>query len=117
MSASTSRFGIGEVQDSNRTPLGLHCIAEKVGEGAPPGTVFKEREVVGRTSDPKFARAGITTRIMWLQGLEPGFNQGGNVDTHARTIYIHGTGDQGNPWHASFSRLHSSGGQRFDFAV
>jgi len=30
---------------------------------------------------------------MWLEGLEPGYNQGGNVDTHERTIYIHGTGD------------------------
>ena len=94
MRASTSRFGIGQLQDSNCTPLGLHCIAEKIGDGEPPGTVFKERQVVGHTSQPEFARAGITTRIMWLQGLEPGFNQGGNVDTHARTIYIHGTSDQ-----------------------
>jgi lipoprotein-anchoring transpeptidase ErfK/SrfK len=31
---------------------------------------------------------------MWLEGLEPGFNQGGDVDTHGRYIYIHGTGDQ-----------------------
>ena len=26
--------------------------------------------------------------------MEPGFNQGGNVDTRARYIYIHGTGDE-----------------------
>ena len=94
MSASTSRFGIGQVQDSNCTPLGLHCIAEKIGDGATAGTVFKERKVIGHTSQPEFAKGKITTRIMWLQGLEPGLNQGGNVDTHARTIYIHGTGDQ-----------------------
>jgi hypothetical protein len=94
MPASTSRFGIGQVQDSNCTPLGLHCIAEKIGDGEPPGTVFKERKVVGHTSQPEFAKGKITTRILWLQGLEPGLNQGGNVDTHARTIYIHGTGDQ-----------------------
>jgi hypothetical protein len=94
MSASTSRFGIGQVMDSNCTPLGLHCIAEKIGDGAPPGTVFKERRVIGHNSQPEFARAKITTRIMWLQGLEPGLNQGGKVDTHARTIYIHGTSDQ-----------------------
>jgi hypothetical protein len=94
MPASTSRFGIGQVEGSNRTPLGLHCIAEKIGDGEPAGTAFKERKVVGFTSQPEFAHAGITTRILWLQGLEPGLNEGGNVDTHARTIYIHGTSDQ-----------------------
>jgi lipoprotein-anchoring transpeptidase ErfK/SrfK len=94
MPASTSRFGIGETENSNCTPLGLHCIAEKVGGNEPPGTVFREREVIGHTSDPAFAHGGITTRIMWLQGLDPGFNEGGNVDTHERTIYIHGTSDQ-----------------------
>ena len=91
---STSRFGIGEIKDSNCTPRGLHRIAEKIGGGEPAGTVFKERQIVGHTSQPQFANARITTRIMWLEGLEPGFNQGGNVDTHARYIYIHGTGDQ-----------------------
>lgn len=91
---STSRFGIGQIAGSNCTPLGLHCIAEKIGAGEPPGTVFKSRKVIGHTSQPQFADAKITTRIMWLEGLEPGFNQGTNVDSHARYIYIHGTGDQ-----------------------
>jgi hypothetical protein len=91
---STSRFGIGEIKDSNCTPRGLHRIAEKIGGGEPAGTVFQSRQVVGHTSQPEFANAKITTRIMWLEGLEPGFNQGGDVDTHARYIYIHGTGDQ-----------------------
>ncbi len=91
---STSRFGIGQMEGSNCTPLGLHCIAEKIGGGQPPGTVFKSREVVGHTSQPELANAKITTRILWLEGLEPGFNQGTNVDSHARYIYIHGTGDQ-----------------------
>lgn len=91
---STSRFGIGQIEGSNRTPLGLHCIAEKIGGGEPPGTVFKSREAVGHTSQPGFADAKITTRILWLEGLEPGFNQGTNVDSHDRYIYIHGTADQ-----------------------
>jgi len=91
---STSRFGIGEIKDSNCTPRGLHRIAEKIGGGEPAGTVFQSRQVVGHTSQPEFADAKITTRILWLEGLEPGFNQGGDVDTHARYIYIHGTGDQ-----------------------
>jgi hypothetical protein len=91
---STSRFGIGQMEGSNRTPLGLHRIAEKIGAGEPAGTVFNARVVVGHTSQPEFADAKITTRILWLDGLEPGFNQGGNVDSHARYIYIHGTADQ-----------------------
>src|SRR5580658_3405491 len=91
---STSRFGIGQIEGSNRTPLGLHRIAEKIGAGAPAGTVFKARKPIGHTSQPEFADAKITTRILWLEGLEPGFNQGGNVDSHSRYIYIHGTADQ-----------------------
>src|ERR1035437_1197312 len=104
---STSRFGIGQIEDSNCTPLGLHRIAEKIGGGEPAGTGFKARENIGPPSQPEFADAKITTRILWLEGLEPGFNQGGNVDSHARYIYIHGTGDQttiGCP--ASFGCIH-----------
>ena len=91
---STSRFGIGEIKDSNCTPRGLHRIAEKIGEGEPAGTIFKNREIVGHVSELGVKAGRITTRIMWLEGMEPGFNQGGNVDTHERYIYIHGTGDQ-----------------------
>jgi L,D-transpeptidase catalytic domain len=91
---STSRFGIGQQEGSNCTPLGLHRIAEKIGAGERAGTVFKSRQIVGHTSQPEFADAKITTRIMWLEGLEPDFNRGGNVDTHARYVYIHGTSDQ-----------------------
>jgi hypothetical protein len=91
---STSRFGIGQAEGSNRTPLGLHRIAEKIGGGQSAGTVFKARQAVGHTSQPEFADAKITTRILWLEGLEPGFNHGGSVDSHARYIYIHGTADQ-----------------------
>jgi L,D-transpeptidase catalytic domain len=95
---STSRFGIGQTEGSNRTPLGLHRIAEKIGAGEPAGTVFKSRQIIGHTSQPEFADAKITTRILWLEGLEPGLNKGFdgdvNVDSHARYIYIHGTADQ-----------------------
>ena len=91
---STSRHGIGQLEGSNCTPLGLHRIAEKIGEGEPAGAVFKSRQVVGHTSDPAYAGAKITTRILWLDGLDPGFNRGGQVDSHARYIYIHGTADQ-----------------------
>jgi L,D-transpeptidase catalytic domain len=90
---STSRFGTGQTEGSNGTPLGLHRIAEKVGGGWPAGTVFRGRRPIGYTWRG-MPDAKITTRILWLEGLEPGFNRGGNVDSHARYIYIHGTGDQ-----------------------
>jgi len=90
---STSKFGIGEVTNSNRTPRGLHRIAEKIGGGWPAGTAFKSRQVTGFTWNGQ-PNATITTRILWLEGLEPGFNRGGNVDTHTRYIYIHGTGNE-----------------------
>ena len=90
---STSRFGIGPVAGSRCTPLGLHRIAEKIGGGWPVGTVFQSRQPIGFTWKG-FPAAPITTRIFWLAGLEPGFNKGGEVDTHARYIYIHGTGDE-----------------------
>ena len=93
-SCSTSRFGVGQTEGSDCTPLGLHRIAEKIGAGQPAGTVFKARTVIGHTLQPEFADAKITTRILWLEGLEPGFNRGGSVDSHARYIYIHGTADQ-----------------------
>ena len=91
---STSRFGIGQTAGSNCTPLGLHRIAEKIGAHAPAGTVFKARRAIGHISQPEFTDAKITTRVLWLEGLEPGLNRGGDVDSHARYIYIHGTADQ-----------------------
>jgi hypothetical protein len=90
---STSRFGISQAAGSNGTPLGLHRVVEKIGGGWPVGTVFKGRQPVGYTWQG-MPDAKITTRILWLEGLEPGFNRGGNVDSHARYIYIHGTGDE-----------------------
>ena len=90
---STSRFGIGQLAGSNCTPLGLHRITQKIGGGWPVGTVFRSRKAVGFTWRG-LPLAKITNRILWLEGLEPGFNRGGNVDSHARYIYIHGTGDE-----------------------
>lgn len=90
---STSRFGVGQTAGSNCTPLGLHRIAEKIGGGWPVGTVFKSRKPIGYAWKG-LPLAKITSRILWLEGLEPGYNRGGNVDSHARYIYIHGTGDK-----------------------
>jgi len=95
---STARAGVGCVEDSLRTPLGLHRVSERIGEGEPSGMVFKARRptgVLGRdwpTPDDNL----ITTRILRLEGLEPGVNQGVDaegrvVDTHRRMVYLHGT--------------------------
>jgi hypothetical protein len=105
---STSRFGIGQIENSNCTPLGLHRVAEKIGGGWPVGAVFKSRKFVGFTWHGH-PLATITHRILWLEGLEPGFNRGGSVDSHARYIYIHGTGNEpslGRP--ASHGCIHLS---------
>jgi L,D-transpeptidase YbiS len=108
---STSRFGIGQRANSNCTPLGLHRVAVKVGGGWPVGAVFKSREMIGYTWTNRVG-APITNRIFWLEGLEPGFNRGGNVDTFARYIYIHGTGNEptlGRP--ASCGCVHVAGAE------
>ena len=90
---STSRFGVGQLKGSRRTPLGLHRVAEKFGDGLPTGTIFKGRKSVGQITkdDPN---ADIAHRILWLDGLEPGFNHGNEVDSYSRFIYIHGIGDE-----------------------
>ncbi len=92
---STSLKPPSNAKDSLGTPLGLHVIAEKIGHGQPPGVVFKARVPTGRhfseLSDEENRRNLITTRILWLRGLEPGVNLGGDVDTHDRYIYIHGS--------------------------
>jgi lipoprotein-anchoring transpeptidase ErfK/SrfK len=98
---STSRRPPSNINGSLGTPRGLHAIAEKIGAGQPPGIVFKHRVATGfhfseHAAHPDVPAAPpggnlITTRILWLKGIEPGVNQGGDVDTHDRYIYIHGT--------------------------
>ncbi|MBW8780350.1 MAG: L,D-transpeptidase [Verrucomicrobia bacterium] len=92
---STSLRPPSNVKDSLGTPRGLHAIAERIGAGQPPGMVFKARVPTGRhfseLPDADQHPNLITSRILWLRGLEPGVNAGGEVDTHDRYIYIHGT--------------------------
>lgn len=90
---STSRFGIGQIIHSNRTPLGLHRIARKIGGDYPEGTIFKARKPIGRLS-PENPKGDIVHRILWLAGMEEGKNRGGKVDTFSRYIYIHGYWDE-----------------------
>ena len=77
---STSRHGIGGEHDSLKTPPGAHRIAEKIGADAALHTVFKGRIAQDRIAEVKSEPRStgedcITTRILWLDGLEPGINQ------------------------------------------
>ncbi|MDP2277884.1 MAG: L,D-transpeptidase, partial [Nitrospirota bacterium] len=48
---STSKYGIGNKIKSKKTPLGIHLIAEKIGEGAPLGAIFdSKRKYTGEIS-------------------------------------------------------------------
>ena len=89
---STSENGLGCVENSGRTPWGWHRIAEVIGHGQPLGTRFSSREPTGEIWTGQAVEGDwITTRILWLEGLEPGVNRGPGVDTHDRYVYIHGT--------------------------
>ena len=97
-SVSTAANGVGCEKDSGCTPLGVHIIRAKIGEGAPTNTVFVGRRPTGETYTPELMaqfpnRDWILTRILWLSGKEIGKNRLGNVDTMQRYIYIHGSPD------------------------
>ena len=90
---STSAKGTGQTMGSYKTPLGWHRVARKVGEGARWGQVFRDRKATNEVwrPDADIDEDLILTRILVLSGEEPGFNQGGEVDSLARRIYVHGT--------------------------
>ena len=98
---STAANGTGSEKGSDKTSLGLHKISEKIGDGAPLGAIFKARQNTGKQVEILTAPGAdskddyVTSRIMWLEGLEPGVNKGGDVDSKERYIYIHGTGEEG----------------------
>jgi len=107
---STAANGIGNRLDSYMTPSGIHRIRQKVGGGQPRGMIFEAREPTGRIARNLDNREQdvITSRILWLDGLEPGVNRDGLCDTYARYIYIHGTADErriGQPVSAGCIRM------------
>ena len=97
---STSSFGEGQIENSFKTPLGKHVISELFGTNVDKNEIFVNRVLINSKAkiidhsidtDNDF----ITSRIMWLKGLEDGKNLGGNVDSYNRYIYIHGTQEEG----------------------
>ena len=84
---STSKFGVGDVPSSNRTPLGRMKVAKKIGDGYKAGSVFKSRRATGEVLKPNApGRDPIVSRILWLTGTESH-----NRNAFRRYIYIHGT--------------------------
>ncbi|PYJ20841.1 MAG: L,D-transpeptidase, partial [Verrucomicrobia bacterium] len=89
---STSKFGLGDWPGSRFTPLGELVVAQKIGDNAPLGAVFKDRRRTGEIVLPDSpGRDPIVTRILWLRGRETQ-----NVNAFARDIYIHGTPEERN---------------------
>ena len=97
---SSSAYGIGSASGSNKTPIGLHGIREKYGEKTPingkmTGRVFQGDIATIYTDETKSKTDDVTSRILWLEGLEKGKNKGKGIDSFNRYIYIHGTSEEG----------------------
>ena len=97
---SSSKLGTGNEEGSNKTPTGLHLIKEKIGKKIPINGRFIGRVFYGNIaeiySDMTISKTDdITSRILWLSGLENGVNKGNSVDSYKRYIYIHGTSEEG----------------------
>ena len=112
---SSGLNGIGEQENSGKTPRGWHRIAKKIGDDKPLNAVFKARQWTGEIYTQEIGEAQpdrdwILSRILWLDGLQEGFNHGEGCDTFNRYIYIHGTPDtepMGIPKSHGCIRMHS----------
>jgi L,D-transpeptidase catalytic domain len=87
---STSMFGLGDSWGRMTTPLGYLAVEKKIGDNVPVGAVFHNRRLTGEVLQPNTpGRDPITTRIIWLRGLEAQ-----NAHAFQRCIYIHGTPEE-----------------------
>lgn len=111
---STSKNGLGNQENSLKTPTGWHEVIERYGDGEPLGRAFVDREPTDLVLPEETWRDDdhrdlILTRILRLTGLEEGVNRGGSLDTYARYIYFHGANHEhrlGTP--ASHGCIHLS---------
>ena len=97
---SSSAYGTGSKENSFKTPLGKHEIYKKLGSNLPANAILKGRvwngaiaDIIKEPIDTDFDH--VTSRIMWLDGLEEGLNKGEGIDSRKRFIYIHGTAEEG----------------------
>ena len=87
---STSKFGLGSLEGSLKTPVGRFRIARKIGGTAPLWTIFRSRKNTGKLAKPGGKDDLVLTRILTLNGLEKQ-----NANSLARYIYLHGTNQEG----------------------
>ena len=97
---SSSAYGEGQVENSLKTPLGMHKIKSKIGTNVDKYHFFVSRKHIPQKVDIINEKIDteddfITSRIMWLDGLNEGYYKGLNVDSDKRFIYIHGTHEEG----------------------
>ena len=97
---SSSSYGTGSKLNSLKTPLGRHEIYKKIGSNLPINAILKGRvwngaiaDIIEEPIDTEFDH--VTSRILWLDGLELGKNKGRGIDSRNRYIYIHGTAEEG----------------------
>ena len=97
---SSSYYGTGSEANSLKTPLGKHEIYKKIGNELPTNAILKGRvwngaiaDIIEGPIDTDYDH--VTSRILWLDGLEEGKNKGNGVDSRNRYIYIHGTAEEG----------------------
>lgn len=97
---SSSYYGTGSEANSLKTPLGKHEIYKKIGNKLPINAILKGRvwngaiaDIIEGPIDTDYDH--VTSRILWLDGLEEGKNKGNGVDSRNRYIYIHGTAEEG----------------------
>jgi lipoprotein-anchoring transpeptidase ErfK/SrfK len=98
---SSALKGTGQNKNSFCTPLGRHKVRAKIGQDMPIYSQFVRRRPTGKIWNPSMSLSNpkedwILTRIIWLSGLEVGFNRLGSQDTMQRFIYIHGTDEEIN---------------------
>ena len=97
---STSKYGVGNIDDSEKTPLGLHKIYKMYGKNVPICGIFISKKYINKITTieslPKNTNTDIIcSRIITIKGLEEGLNIGDNIDSYLRNIYIHGTNEEG----------------------
>ena len=97
---STAKKGVGNQKNSDMTPHGLHYIKEKYGSKTPQNGRMIGRVFYGQIAKIYYDTTSsktddITSRILWLSGIEKDINKDGNVDSYNRYIYIHGTSEEG----------------------
>ena len=97
---SSSAYGEGQIENSLKTPYGKHLIKTKIGTNVDKNNFFVSRKHIPQEAiiihEPVDSEDDyITSRIMWLEGQEDGFNKGKGIDSYDRYIYIHGTQEEG----------------------